>query len=143
MQVSPNEAESIYSDNDYEQSSATTSSATESTASGVTNPSKKRKRIDFDNEERLLKKACRILATATSSKNDDELSVFGEFVASRLKTLDADLRSSAMRKIQGALLDAEDTQADRTATSFTPLTISPVNIVDEEYVYDSQCNDLF
>lgn len=115
--------------------SASNSVTFPATANTVSNRSRKRqhKKIEKDEDE-MLRQTYRFLASATPStaapSGNDELAVFGKFVAYRLRSFDADLQSSAMGELQRTLLDFDDAQAVSVARSFTPLTeilsISPV-----------------
>jgi len=81
---------------------------------------KKKKCLEKDSQE-LLGKALSVL-----SDNEDDNDVFGKFVTSELRALQADnLRKKAKRQIQRILLDiAEEDDANMSTTSFIPVPMS-------------------
>lgn len=93
--------------------------------------SNKKKKCSSEN---LLGKAFSVL-----SENEDDLDVFGKFVTSELRGLQAEhLKKKAKRQIQRILLDiAEEDDSNMSTTSFIPVPSTSFSSVSSNSSYNT------
>ncbi|XP_064652903.1 uncharacterized protein LOC135503313 [Lineus longissimus] len=83
-------------------------------------------------------------STSTPTQNEDQFDIFGKFVACEMRSLQhADIRQSAKRKINMALLDAQESELGRN-TQLTrrvpPKHINNATVPPGKHGYNQQCS---